>query len=129
LSALSYKSVSTVTAFVAFILFLILLVAPVIIFILFQVEGNESAFFISRRAAMLFLGIASFLWLGRNAIHSELRQAICVGLSLSMFALAILGVFEFARGFVGIGIFVAISTETIIGFAYYRIWKNNNGFA
>jgi hypothetical protein len=125
LSALNYKSVSTVTAFIAFILFLILLVAPVIIFMLFQVQGNESAFFISRRAAMLFLGIASFLWLGRNAIHSELRQAICVGLSLSMFALAVLGIFEFIRGFVGIGIFVAVSTEIIIGFAYYRIWKNN----
>jgi hypothetical protein len=101
------------------------LVAPVLIFKLFQVQGNESAFFISRRAAMLFLGIASFLWLGRNATHSELRQAICVGLSLSMFALAILGVFEFVRGFVGMGIFVAVLTETVIGFAYYRIWKNN----
>jgi hypothetical protein len=124
LSALNYKSVSTVTAFIAFILFLILLVAPVLIFMLFQVQGNESAFFISRRAAMLFLGIASFLWLGRNAIHSELRQAICIGLSLSMFALAVLGIFEFVRGFVGIGIFVAVSTEIIIGFAYYRVWKN-----
>jgi peptidoglycan/LPS O-acetylase OafA/YrhL len=125
LSTLNYKSVSTVTAFVTFILFLTLLVAPVLIFKLFQVQGDESAFFISRRAAMLFLGIASFLWLGRNATHSELRQAICVGLSLSMFALAILGVFEFVRGFVGMGIFVAVLTETIIGFAYYRIWKNN----
>ncbi len=125
MSTFNYKSVSTVTAVIAFILFLILLVAPVSIFMLFQVQGNESAFFISRRAEMLFLGIASFLWLGRNAIHSELRQAICVGLSLSMFALATLGIFEFVRGFVGIGIFAAVSTETIIGFAYYRIWKNN----
>ncbi len=125
MSTFNYKSVSTVTAVIAFILFLILLVAPVSIFMLFQVQGNESAFFISRRAAMLFLGIASFLWLGRNAIHSELRQAICVGMSLSMFALATLGIFEFVRGFVGIGIFAAVSTETIICFAYYRIWKNN----
>jgi hypothetical protein len=44
-----------------------------------------------------------------------------------MFALAILGVFEFAHGFVGIGIFIAVSTETIIGFAYYRIWKKIMG--
>ncbi len=74
---------------------------------------------------MHFFAIVYFLWLGHNAIHSDLRQAICVGLTLTMFALATLGVFGFFRGFAGIGIFVAVLTETIIGFAYFRIWKNN----
>jgi len=74
---------------------------------------------------MLFLGIATFSWLGRNAIHSESRQAVCAGLSISMFALAMLGIMEFTRGFAGIGIFAAIITEVILGIAYFRIWVDS----
>jgi hypothetical protein len=74
---------------------------------------------------MLFLGIAVFSWIGRNAVHSESRQAICIGLSISMLALAMLGVFEFVRGFPGAGIFVAIITEVTLGVAYLKIWVRN----
>jgi hypothetical protein len=125
MSVFKFKTISTITAIVAFILFLLLLLAPEIIFILFQVQGGESAFFISRRAAMLFMGIAAFSWIGRNAVHSESRQAICVGLSISMLALAMLGIIEFARGFTGGGIFFAIITEVTLGVAYFKIWAGN----
>jgi hypothetical protein len=120
----SYKILSTVTAVIALTLFFLLLFMPEIIFLLFQVQGNESAFFISRRAAMLFLGIAVFSWIGRNALHSESRQAICIGMSVSMLALAVLGVIEYARNFVGIGIFIAVVTEVALGVAYFQIWNS-----
>jgi uncharacterized membrane protein len=119
---IEFRKLSTITAIITFGLFLVLLFFPEIIFILFQIPDNNSAFFISRRAAMLFLGIAVFSWLGRNALHSELRQAICVGLSISMLALAGLGLFELIRGFSGIGIGLAIATEFFIGVSYFRIW-------
>jgi hypothetical protein len=112
-------------AVIAFTLFLLLLFAPEIIFALFKIPGDEPAFFISRRAAMLFLGIAAFSWFGRNASHSESRQAICLGLSISMLALAVLGVFEFIRSFVGMGIFLAVATEITLGIAYFQIWSRN----
>ncbi len=47
---------------------------------------------------MLFLGLAVVAWFSRETSHSEARQAICIGFALQMLAL---GVFEFARGFVG----------------------------
>ncbi|MEW8627561.1 MAG: hypothetical protein AB2551_17570, partial [Candidatus Thiodiazotropha sp.] len=59
------------------------------------------------------------------ASHSELRQAICLGMSISMLALAVLGVFEFIRDFVGVGIFLAIATEIALGIAYFQIWSRN----
>jgi hypothetical protein len=122
---ITYKTLSTVMAILASALFLFLLFAPEIIFTLFQAEGNESAFFISRRAAMLFLCIAVFSWFGRNSVHSDLRQGICLGMSISMLALAVLGVVEFTRGIVGVGIFLAVITEVALAIGYFQIWKRN----
>ncbi|MCW8929103.1 MAG: hypothetical protein OQL19_02565 [Gammaproteobacteria bacterium] len=122
---LEFRKLSIITATICSILFLVLLFVPEIIFSLFQIQEHESAFFISRRAAMLFLGIAVFSWFGRNALPSELRQAICIGLSISMFALAILGIYEFSRDFVGMGIGLAVVTELILALAYFRIWIIN----
>ena len=59
---------------------------------------------------MLFFGISVFTWVARNTEHSESRQAICIGLSVSMFALALLGTIEFLRGYAGIGISLAVIT-------------------
>jgi hypothetical protein len=120
-----FRNLSSIMAVIAFTLFLFLLFAPEIIFNLFEIQGDESAFFISRRAAMLFLGIAAFSWFGRNASHSESRQAICLGMSISMLSLAILGVFEFVRNFVGMGIFLAVATEIALGTAYFQIWSGS----
>ncbi len=74
---------------------------------------------------MLFLGIAVFSWFGRNALHSESRQATCIGMSISMLALAVLGAFEFARNFVGMGIFLAVVTEVFLSIAYFQVWIGN----
>ncbi len=74
---------------------------------------------------MLFLGIAVFSWLGRNALHSESRQAICIGMSISMLALAILGTFEFIRNFAGTGIFLAVITEVALAAAHFKIWSSS----
>ena len=74
---------------------------------------------------MLFLGIATFSWFGRKALSSDLRQAICMGLSITMFALAILGICEFLRGFAGLGIGFAVVAEVALGAVYYQIWLSN----
>jgi hypothetical protein len=121
-SMFEYKGVSISTAFIAMTLCLVLLLAPEILFSLFSIQENSSAFFIGRRAAMLFLGISIFSWVGRNAVNSESRQAICLGLAISMFTLALLGSAEFIRGYAGIGILLAIITEFILATLYFQIW-------
>ncbi len=125
MSMFKFKTVSMITAVVALVLCVILLSVPEVIFELFNVDDNSLAFFFGRRAAMLFLGISVLTWVGRNASHSESRQAICLGLATSMLALAILGFFEYLRGFAGVGILLAVITEVCLFVMYFKIWLSN----
>ena len=124
---IKFKPLSIFTAVLALTLFLSLLFLPEPIFFIFQIPEADSAFFIARRAAMLFLGIAVLCWLGRGAPNSPLRQSVCMGLAVAMLGLACLGAFEYLRGFAGAGIGLAVITEAIIGAAYLKIWFANRG--
>jgi len=119
---IKFKMVSVITAVIALTLCLVLLLTPEVIFMLFNIDENSSASFIGRRAAMLFLGISVITWVGRNTSHSESRQAVCLGLAISMLSLAVLGAIEYLRGFAGFGISLAVITEAIIAFLYFKIW-------
>ena len=119
----TFRIVSVITALITLTLCVVLLLIPELIFWLFGIEEHSSAFFIGRRAAMLFLGISVFTWVGRNAEQSESRQSICRGLSISLFTLALLGTIEFLRGYAGIGISLAVTTELILAVLYFRIWS------
>lgn len=122
---ITFKIISTFTALLSFILFLILLFFPESIFILFQIEGSSSAVFVSRRASMLFLGIAALTWSGKNAVHTASRQSVCMGMATCMVGMGIIGTFEFVKGNTGIGIVPAILTEWLVGASYFRIWFVN----
>ncbi len=119
---MSFKALSMITAGLSALLFLSLLLAPEVLFFIFQLSENEPAFIMARRASMLFLGLAVLSWSARASVHSETRQAICLGLSSMMLGLAVLGVFEFMRNAVGEGIFLAVAVEVILGVAYWRLW-------
>ena len=122
---LSFKNVSLAMVALAGVLFALLLLAPDLIFFIFNIEGSEAARLLSRRAAMLFLGLAIIAYFGRNAEHSSMRQAVCLGLAASMFGLALTGTYEFVRGYAGGGILLAVVAEIGFGAAYARIWANN----
>ncbi len=122
----NFRSLSILSAALAAALFLTLLFMPGLVFWLFQIPGSESAAFLSRRAAVLFLGFGILMWLVRNAEGSPMRRAICIGWGTTMVALAILGTLEFLRGFVGIGIFSAVFIETFIGVSYLRLARKKN---
>ena len=119
---LTFRNVNLLSTLVAFNLFVVLLFAPQLIFSLFGLEGNPPAYFLSRRAAMLFLGLATLAFTSRNAAHSEARQSIMAAVGVTMAALAILGVAELARGYAGPGIFLAIGGELLLVILYLRIW-------
>jgi len=119
---LNYKTTSTYTALIAFTLFSILILFPEMLFWLFGIEQSNSALFVGRRMAMLFLGLATLLWVGRNAAHSESRQAISLSIAVSMCGLAGLGVFELLQGHAGPGILLAIFTEFVIAGLYFKLW-------
>lgn len=122
---IEYRIVSVVTTVIAFTLCVVLLFYPQAIFILFEIEGNNLESFIGRRAAMLFLGISVLTWFSRNAVHSESRQAICLGIATAMISLALLGTIEYLREYAGVGIFLAIVTEFLLALKYFKIWLRN----
>lgn len=118
----NFKLLSVTTALIALTLCGVLILIPEVLFMLFGIDGHGSAFFIGRRAAMLFLGLSVLAWFIRNAGHSESRQAVCLCFSVSMLGLAILGTVEYLRGFANIGIALAVVTEAILASLYFKVW-------
>ena len=78
---------------------------------------------------MLFLGFALIAWLTRNTEPSDARQAICLSFSISLAALALLGLFELLKGSAGLGIVIAVATELVLAFLYFKLWLAQEGKA
>lgn len=76
--------------------------------------------FLARRAAMLFLGIAILSFLARDAPASILRNAIAIAFAVMLLGLAATGLYEYARGYAGPGIWIAIVTEVAFAVAFWR---------
>ncbi len=123
---LSFRTLSILSAALSAALFLTLLFVPDLVFWLFQIPASESAAFLSRRAAILFLGFGILMWLVRNTENSPANRAICIGWGTAMTALAILGTLEFVRGFAGGGIFIAVFIEAFIGVSYLLLAQRTN---
>lgn len=123
---INFKYVSVAAACLYITLFLSLLLVPDFIFWIFDIDGDESARFISRRAAMLFFGFAVISWLGREASHSSMRQAVILGMAATMATMALTGLYEFARGYAGAGILLAVMAELAFAVAYGSLWKTHH---
>lgn len=120
---ISYPLVSKLASALCFTLFVCLFLAPELIYWIFGLIGNDVSDLMARRAAMMFMGLAAIIFLSRNAEPSQLRQSLCLGLAIMMGALAIIGIFEFLRGAVGVGIWFAITTEIAFALAYFKLSK------
>lgn len=121
---ISYKVLSVAFAMLCIALFSCLLLAPYLIYRLFDISGSETADLLSRRAAMLFLSLATISYLGRNAPLSNLRQVVTIGIATAMFGLLSDGIYEFFRGTAGLRIWVAIVGEAVFAGLYLSIWFN-----
>ncbi len=120
-----FRTLSIVSSIISFLLFITLLLAPQLVFMLFEVEGNASAYFLARRAAMLFLGYAVIACVIRNAEHSNARQAVILGIGTAQLGLLVLGAFELVRGFAGLGILLAMVVELLLAVACFSLWFSN----
>ncbi len=125
MNIINFKFLNIITFGLSITLFIFLLIIPEPIFVLFNVEGNEVAYFFCRRAAMLFGGYAVISFFSKDIPPSIARQTISLGIAFSMFGFAILGTFEFIRGFAGGGIFFAVSGEFFLAVSYFIIWLSD----
>ena len=121
----SRAALDTITAALSAALFVCLLFFPRVVFVLFGMEGNESAAVMSRRASALFLGLAVMCWLARGAEASVARRALDAGLGVAMLGLAVAGAVEFTRGAVGPGVWLAVVVEVTIAVSYLRAWRTS----
>ena len=121
----TYWKLSVITASLSITLAIFLLLAPEPIFLIFGVAGNESAYFISRRASMFFVGYAAIALLSRHEPPSASRQSISFGIATSMAGFATLGLLELLRGFAGPGILLPIAVEIFLAFSYFSIWSRD----
>lgn len=116
----SYRSIAILCTALFAALAVILLLTPSLIFWLFSLEPSDSAEFLSRRAAMLFVALSLVLFWTKNHPVTETRYALAQAIALSMIFLAGLGAFEWARGNAGSGISLAIVTEILVAIALIK---------
>ncbi|MGJ8626521.1 MAG: hypothetical protein ACSHXB_06130 [Sulfitobacter sp.] len=116
----NYADLSIVAALVTAALFLCLLLQPGIIHWLFDITSEQATDLMSRRAGVLFLGLAIIIFQARRAPQSPLRRGITLGIAVMMTGLALLGMAEYFRGAAGMGIWLAICVEVIFAVLYGR---------
>ncbi|MGB3554491.1 MAG: hypothetical protein WBA25_07615 [Jannaschia sp.] len=110
----SYRTSSMLTAFACTMLCLTLALVPSVVSWLFQLDGATVGDDLALRAAILFLGLAAIAWFGRDAPDSTLRRAVAIGFAVVWAGLALAGLYEFVRGTVGPGIWLAIVAEVAL---------------
>ena len=98
-----------------------LLFIPGLIFWLFNMAYEDGGVIFARRAAMLFAGLAFLVWKARALPRTAATDAIFQAFMVLMAGLACVGLFEFLRGGVGIGIFLAIVVEVFFVIAFARL--------
>ncbi len=77
--------------------------------------------FMSRRMACLFLALSVILMSLRNAASPVVRGAVGNGVITACLSLIALGIYEWLSGHVGVGIFAAISLESVLTVAYFTV--------
>lgn len=116
----SFRVLCILSAILCFLLFCALAFFPSLIYAIFGMEGSVGADIISRRAAMLFAGISVILWQLRHLADGVAKAGLASGMVVAMAGLASVGLFEYARGQVGPGIFLAIVTEAVLLFLFLQ---------
>jgi hypothetical protein len=118
----TYQIMSYLTAALYFYLFVMLLFFPGSFLNDLGIQSNESADFLARRAAMLMLGFAVLVFLGRKVSDSMARQVMAIAVSINMAGFAVMGLVEFGRGFANAGILMAVIIELILAVSYFLFW-------
>jgi hypothetical protein len=118
---MSFKTTAIVTALVAFALGSAYIFIGDLVVGRWHIEPTESVLLLGRRLGALYLGLAVIFFFARTAPVSVARTALSAGTAFALSALALLGIFEYASGRVGPGIFASVAIESLIALAYIII--------
>ncbi len=116
----SYRTTATACLVLFVALSICLMLFPSFLTMLFGAEPSSVANIMLRRASVLFFGLAILMFFTKDNPADANQTAIIRALTVTFFALAVLGVAEWARGALGAGIWLAILTEIAFGFMLLR---------
>src|SRR5215470_9316666 len=88
------------------------------------IEATDGSLLMCRRYGALYLGLVVLFFLGRNAVPSDLRSAVCLGIGGAIALLAGLGLWEFSAGRVTSGIIVPAIVEAVLAAGFVWAWWN-----
>lgn len=123
-----FRQLSLIVSLISLTLCVALVLRPEIVYWVFGIQGNTLGNFLAKRAGVLFLGFSILCFLSRNTNSKELIRIVAVSIGVAMGAMAMLGIYELARGTVGMGILAAVIVESIIAILFYRLWRDNRPF-
>lgn len=120
---MTFHKISALCGGLFLLLSALLMFFPEIIYWLFGLDQNDLGDFMGKRAAMLFIGFSALCWLSRRTQDIAVQRVVSAAICISMAGMALIGIYEFLRGFAGIGIWFAIITEIAISALSFRTWR------
>jgi hypothetical protein len=122
-----YKVVMYATAVVFLVLSVFLFFAPRAFLDGLGLELTSSTDFLCRRAAVLLLSVSALGFFARNA--SAARRAVLLALLVATGAMAVLGLFELARGATTLGIVKAVAIEASFATCFLILLRRDRNSA
>lgn len=120
----SFRTLSILTATLCFVLALVWGLLPQWLLQVWGVDYSSATGLVSRRSAMLFLGLGVMFYSARNAAPSVARTALSTGFITGCFGLAGIGLLEWLSGHAGPGILLAVSVELGLGLGFIQASRN-----
>ncbi len=126
---MNFRTVAIITAIVGFALGAAYIFFGNLVVARWHIEPTDGILLLARRIGALYLGLAVMYILARSAPVSIARTALSAGTAVALSLLALLGIFEFAAGRAGAGIFVSAGLELLIAIAYVRVLVSEHTIA
>lgn len=118
---MNFKTIAFVTAIISFALGIGYLFFGSLIIGRWQIESTDSVLLLGRRMGILYLGLSVILFLSRSLSISKARTTLCIGVTLTLSLLAILGIYEFLMGRASSGILASVAIESLLSTGYLII--------
>ncbi|SMX30813.1 hypothetical protein [Octadecabacter ascidiaceicola] len=121
---MTFQLVARLVVLVCAVLFVIFLIAPQAYSPLYGVETNQSAQFMTRRAAPMFLAPMIILWAASSAPRNGLRDAIAFGFAALFAGVGVTGVMAWMQGVASPMTLLAAAGEALIAALLLGTRKN-----
>ena len=121
---MTFQLVARLVVLVCAVLFVIFLFAPQTYSPLYGVETNQSALFMTRRAAPMFLAPMIILWAASSAPRSALRDAVALAVAVMFAGVGVTGVMAWMQGIASPMILLAAAGEALIAVLLLSTRKN-----